>query len=104
MVLEYRSAIKKNDIMQLVATRMELEVCAPSEASQKEKDKYDITYPWSLKYNAINLSMKQKQTHRHREQTGGCQGGEVWGGMRQRFGVSRCKQLHVEWIKNQVLL
>ena len=29
--------------MQLVATRMELEVCAPSEASQ-EKDNYDITY------------------------------------------------------------
>ena len=23
----------------------------------------------------MNLSMKQKQTHRHREQTGGCQGG-----------------------------
>ena len=43
MVLEYYSVIKKNEIMQLVATRMELEVCAPSEASQ-EKDKYDITY------------------------------------------------------------
>ena len=27
---------------------------------------------------AMNLSMKQKQTHRHREQTCGCQGrGEV---------------------------
>ena len=25
----------------------------------------------------MNLSMKQKQTHRHREQTCGCQGG--WG-------------------------
>ena len=23
----------------------------------------------------VNLSMKQKQTHRHREQTCGCQGG-----------------------------
>ena len=23
----------------------------------------------------MNSSMKQKQTHRHREQTGGCQGG-----------------------------
>ena len=23
----------------------------------------------------MNLSMKQKQNHRHREQTGGCQGG-----------------------------
>ena len=27
----------------------------------------------------MNLSMKQKQTHGHREQTGGCQGGEGWG-------------------------
>ena len=27
----------------------------------------------------MNLSMKEKQTHRHREQTCGCQGpGEVW--------------------------
>ena len=29
----------------------------------------------------MSLSMKQKQTHRHREQTGGCQegrGGEGW--------------------------
>ena len=24
----------------------------------------------------MNLSAKQKQTHRHREQTSGCQGGE----------------------------
>ena len=32
----------------------------------------------------MNLSAKQKQTHRHREQTGGCQGGggvgEGWSG------------------------
>ena len=27
----------------------------------------------------MNLSMKQKQNHRHREQTGGCQGGGGWG-------------------------
>ena len=27
----------------------------------------------------INLSMKQKQTHRHREQTSGCQGGREMG-------------------------
>ena len=37
----------------------------------------------------INLSTKQKQTHRHREQTCGCQGGgeveEVWIGS---FGLT----------------
>ena len=53
----------------------------------------------------INLSMKQKQTHRHRDQTCGCQGGgEVGGGMNWEFGVSRCKLLHIEWINNKVLL
>ena len=33
----------------------------------------------------MNLSMKQKQTHRHREQTCGCQRGEGWG--RDGLGV-----------------
>ena len=27
----------------------------------------------------MNLPTKQKQTHRHREQTCGCQGGGWWG-------------------------
>lgn len=31
----------------------------------------------------INLSSKQKQDHRHRELTGGCQGGGFW----ERAGV-----------------
>ena len=36
----------------------------------------------------MNLSTKQKQTHRHRDQTCGCQGEEAvdWG-----FRVGRCK-------------
>ena len=51
----------------------------------------------------MNLSTKQKQTHRHREQTCGCQGGG-WGGMDWEFGVSRCKLLHTEWMDNKVLL
>ena len=51
----------------------------------------------------MNISMKQKQTHRHREQTCGCQGNQG-GGMDWEFGVSRCKLLHIEWIENKVLL
>ena len=58
----------------------------------------------------INLSTKQKQTHRHREQTCGCQGG--WGkegdggrrGMDWEFRVGRCKLLHLEWINNNLLM
>ena len=42
-------------------------------------------------------------THRHREQTCGCQGaggrGRDW-----EFAVGRCKLLHLEWINNKVLL
>ena len=52
----------------------------------------------------MNLSMKQKQTHGHREQTGGCQGGGGWGGTEWEVGVSRCKLLYIECINNKVLL
>ena len=51
----------------------------------------------------MNLSMKQKQTHKHREQTCGCRG---WGGggMDWEFGISRRKLLYIQWINNKVLL
>ena len=50
----------------------------------------------------MNLSTKQKQTHRHREQASGCQsGGEGWIGS---LGISRCKLSYIEWINNKVLL
>ena len=42
---------------------------------------------------------KQKQTHRHREQTWGCQGGGR-SGMDGEFGVGRRKLLHRKWINN----
>ena len=48
----------------------------------------------------INLSMKQKQTCRRREQTCGCKGG----GMDWEFGIIRYKLLYIEWINNKVLL
>ena len=52
----------------------------------------------------MNLSMKQKQSHRHREQTCGCQGGCSGGGMDREFGISRGKLVYIEWINNKVLL
>ena len=52
----------------------------------------------------MNLSTKQKQTLRHKEQTCGCQGGGGGGGRRDwEFGVSRRKLLYREWINNEVL-
>ena len=39
---------------------------------------HDIICMWNLKDNA-KKPMRQKQTHRHREQTRGCQRGGRWG-------------------------
>ena len=44
-----------------------------SEIIQTEKDKY---YVISLIIIQMNVYKKQKQTHRHRKQTYGCQGGK----------------------------
>ena len=38
--MEYYSAIKKNAIMPLTATWMDLEIVIPSEVSQTEKEEY----------------------------------------------------------------
>ena len=40
--MEYYSATKKNEIMPLTATWMDLEIITRSEISQKEKDKYHM--------------------------------------------------------------
>ena len=78
--LEYYSALKKNEIMPFAAIWMQWEIIILSEVSQRERDKYHvISLIWGI-WNMIqiNFSMKQKQTHRHREQTSGCErGGEV---------------------------
>ena len=50
----------------------------------------------------MSLSMKQKQTHGHREQTWlprGRRRGEGGGGsLGWEVGVSRCKRIYIEWI------
>ena len=48
--------------------------------------------------------MKQKQTHRYREQTCPCQGDGDRRGKDWEFGISRSKLLYREWINNKVLL
>ena len=47
-----------------------------------------------------SLSVKQKQTHRPREETAGCQGGGGGRGMDWEFGISRCTLVYIEWIGN----
>ena len=50
----------------------------------------------------MNLFIEWKQTHRHGEQTCGCQGGGSE--MDWDTGISRYKPFHLEWISNEILL
>ena len=68
---------KKNETMPHAAIWIELEIIMLSEVSQSQIP-CDITHMGGLKYDTNEL-MKQKQTHRHREQTYGCQGGREVG-------------------------
>ena len=52
----------------------------------------------------MNLSTKEKQTHRHREQNCGCQEGRGVGeAMDWEFGIIRCKLLYTEQINKSLL-
>ena len=51
---------------------MQLEIITLSE--REGQIPYDSTYMWNLKYDTNELISKQKETHRHREQTCSCQG------------------------------
>ena len=57
-MMEYYPAIKKNEITPFAATWMDLEIIILNEASQKEKDKYHITYIWNLKSDTNELIYK----------------------------------------------
>ena len=48
--------------------------------------------------------MKQEQSHRQREETGGYQGEGAGGEREWEAGVYRCQLLYLEWINNKVLL
>ena len=69
--MEYYSAIKKNEIMPFEATWMQLEIIILSEVKSEGERQipYDITYVWhkSKSMTQMNLSIKQKQIHGHRE-------------------------------------
>ena len=100
---------------------MQLEILILSEVSQKDRDTiwyrlYVESKIWhkptimekikiinkkekeKIKWNRaqMNLSTEQKQTHKHREETCGCQRGGGGSGVDGEFGVGRCKLLHLE--------
>ena len=51
----------------------------------------------------MNLSTKEKQTHRYRKQIYSCQGGGDGGEKDWDLGLAKCKLLYVGWI-NKILL
>ena len=64
---------KKNEIMSFAVTWMDHHI-KQSKSERERQVPCDVTYMQNLKCDT-NEFMKQKQTHRHREQTCGCQGG-----------------------------
>ena len=103
--IEYYLAIKKNEIMPFAATWLDLEIIILSKVSQKEKEKYHMISLICGIYNTaqINISMKQKQAHRYREEAYGCQRWGGVGGKNWEFGINRGKLLYIGWISNKVL-
>ena len=66
--VEFYSAIKKNEILSLVKTWMDLEGIVLSEISQTRERQtlYAFTYMWNLKSKRTSIT-KQKQIHIYRE-------------------------------------
>ena len=52
----------------------------------------------------MNISTKQKQTHKQRTDLWLPRGKRDKGGINWEFGVSRCKLLYREWVNNKVLV
>ena len=52
----------------------------------------------------MNLSTKQKQTHKHREQTYGYHRGKVQEGINEEFEISRCTLLYINQTNDKVLV
>ena len=62
-IMEYYSAIKKNCIMPLAATWMDLEIVMLSEVRQTEKQKHYMThYMQNLKRHETNELIYKKET------------------------------------------
>ena len=66
-------------------------ICRGSDSRKGKKRRKKNAITWSIMDELQNCQAEEKQTHRHGEQTCGCQGGWEESGMDGEFGVSRCK-------------
>ena len=71
-MLEYYSAIKKNEIMPFAATWMDLEITVLSEVRERNI----IRYCLYVDSRTIEINLFAKQSHRYRKQTYGYQEGK----------------------------
>ena len=60
-LIEYYSAIRKNEMLPFAATWMKLEIIILNEVSQRKQIQYDIIYMWNLKYD-INEPIHEAET------------------------------------------
>ena len=94
-------AIKKNKIMPLAVTWMNLDIVILSEVSQRQIS-YDVTYIWNLFFKKViemKLFTKQKYSHRCRKQTygkGEWVGGTNWETETDRYTLLYVKQMTIE--------
>ena len=63
-IMEYYSAIKKNEIMPFAATWMDLEsvILGEVKSDREQETLYDIPYVWDLRRNDTNELTKQRLT------------------------------------------
>ena len=59
---------------------------------------------WNLKYGTDEPIYRIETDAETFRTDCGCQVGGGKSGMDREFGVGRCKLLHLEWIRNEVLL
>ena len=71
-----------------------------SKSDREGEISYDIPYIPNLKRNDTNELTKQKETHRLRKQTHGCQGE----GIVKDFGKVMCILPYLKWMTNKELL
>ena len=84
-----------------------------SKSDKERQIPHDSTYMWNLK-NKRNEQTKQKQAHRYREQTGGCQMGgllvghekceEIYTNCQLQHQSQGCKVQHRESIGNNIVI
>ena len=87
------NGIKTNEMMPFAATGMHLEIITLAEVRQKVRGTYNMLslICGILSMAQVNLSMKQEQHHRSREQAGGGWGTGVVGACGGRLGLANVR-------------